>query len=113
MSTGLRFFTFSSPWGRPDMAMFPFVNAATADRPIRLLNHGGMRRDFTCIDDVTSVVSKLIDPVPADDPAAANAPSRVSNVGKHHLEELTHVGCRGPDARHRLCAVNADRARGS
>ena len=29
--------------------------------------------------------------VPADDPAAANAPSKVYNVGNHHPEELMHV----------------------
>ncbi|UFW39701.1 hypothetical protein [Bradyrhizobium sp. WSM471] len=29
--------------------------------------------------------------VPADDPAAANAPSKLYNVGNHHPEELTHV----------------------
>ncbi|MGY4440526.1 nucleoside-diphosphate-sugar epimerase [Bradyrhizobium sp. LM2.3] len=45
--TGLRFFTIYGPWGRPDMAMFLFVNAIMADRPIRLFNHGKMRRDFT------------------------------------------------------------------
>jgi UDP-glucuronate 4-epimerase len=89
--TGLRFFTIYGPWGRPDMAMFLFVNAITAGRPIRLFNHGKMRRDFTYIDDVTRVVSKLIDRVPADDPAAANAPSKVYNVGNHHPEELMHV----------------------
>ncbi|WP_038957569.1 SDR family NAD(P)-dependent oxidoreductase [Bradyrhizobium japonicum] len=89
--TGLRFFTIYGPWGRPDMALFLFVNAIMADRPIRLFNHGKMRRDFTYIDDVTRVVSKLIDRVPADDPAAANAPSKVYNVGNHHPEELMHV----------------------
>ena len=89
--TGLRFFTIYGPWGRPDMAMFLFVNAIMAERPIRLFNHGRMRRDFTYIDDVTRVVSKLIDRVPADDPAAANAPSKVYNVGNHRPEELTHV----------------------
>ena len=89
--TGLRFFTIYGPWGRPDMALFLFVNAIMADRPIRLFNHGKMRRDFTYIDDVTRVVSKLIDQVPADDPAAANAPSKVYNVGNHHPEELMHV----------------------
>ena len=50
-----------------------------------------MRRDFTYIDDVTRVVSKLIDRLPADNPAAANAPSRVYNVGNHRPEELMHV----------------------
>ncbi|MCK1395639.1 SDR family NAD(P)-dependent oxidoreductase [Bradyrhizobium sp. 1] len=89
--TGLRFFTIYGPWGRPDMALFLFVNAILAGKPIRLFNHGKMRRDFTYIDDVTRVVSKLIDLVPADDPAAANAPSRVYNVGNHHPEELMHV----------------------
>jgi hypothetical protein len=29
--------------------------------------------------------------VPAGDPAAANAPSKVYNVENHHPEELTHV----------------------
>ncbi|MET4801694.1 SDR family NAD(P)-dependent oxidoreductase [Bradyrhizobium sp. LB11.1] len=89
--TALRFFTIYGPWGRPDMAMFLFVNAIMADKPIRLFNHGKMRRDFTYIDDVTRVVSRLIDLVPADNPAAANAPSRVYNVGNHRPEELMHV----------------------
>lgn len=89
--TALRFFTIYGPWGRPDMAMFLFVNAIMEGRPIRLFNHGKMRRDFTYIDDVTRVVSKLIDRVPVDDPAAANAPSKVYNVGNHHPEELMHV----------------------
>ncbi|TYL84630.1 NAD-dependent epimerase [Bradyrhizobium cytisi] len=89
--TGLRFFTIYGPWGRPDMAMFLFVNAIMAGQPIRLFNHGKMRRDFTYIDDVTRVVSKLIDLVPADNPSAANAPSRVYNVGNHRPEELVDV----------------------
>ena len=89
--TALRFFTIYGPWGRPDMAMFLFVNAIMSGQPIRLFNHGKMRRDFTYIDDVTRVVSKLIDRVPADNPAAANAPSRVYNVGNHRPEELMHV----------------------
>ncbi|UPK38685.1 SDR family NAD(P)-dependent oxidoreductase [Bradyrhizobium sp. 186] len=89
--TGLRFFTIYGPWGRPDMAMFLFVNAIMAGRAIRLFNHGRMRRDFTYIDDVTRVVSKLIDRLPADDPAAANAPSKIYNVGNHRPEELMHV----------------------
>lgn len=89
--TGLRFFTIYGPWGRPDMAMFLFVNAIMEGRPIRLFNHGKMRRDFTYVDDVTRVVSRLVDLVPKDDPAAANAPSKIYNVGNHRPEELTHV----------------------
>ena len=89
--TGLRFFTIYGPWGRPDMAMFLFANAITEGRPIKLFNHGKMRRDFTYVDDVTRVVSRLIDRIPADNPAAANAPSWIYNVGNHHPEELMHV----------------------
>jgi UDP-glucuronate 4-epimerase len=90
-ATGLRFFTIYGPWGRPDMAMFLFANAIMEGRPIPLFNHGRMRRDFTYVDDVTRVVSKLIDQIPTDNPAAANAPSRVYNVGNHRPEELMHV----------------------
>ena len=36
-------------------------------------------------------MSKLVNQVPADDPAAANAPSKVYNVGNHRPEELMHV----------------------
>lgn len=89
--TALRFFTIYGPWGRPDMAMFLFVNALMAGQPIWLFNHGKMRRDFTYIDDMARVVSKLVDLAPADTPAAANAPSRVYNVGNHRPEELMHV----------------------
>jgi UDP-glucuronate 4-epimerase len=48
-----------------------------------------MRRDFTHIDDVTLVVSRLVDHIPVDD--GQMAPARVYNVGNHHPEELTHV----------------------
>ncbi len=51
-ATGLRFFTVYGPWGRPDMAMFIFAKAILAGEPIRLFNHGKMRRDFTFVDDV-------------------------------------------------------------
>jgi UDP-glucuronate 4-epimerase len=87
--TGLRFFTIYGPWGRPDMAIFMFTKAIMEGRPIRLFNHGKMRRDFTYVDDVTRVVSRLADHVPGDDGLVA--PARVYNVGNHRPEELTHV----------------------
>ena len=64
-ATGLRFFTVYGPWGRPDMAMFLFAKAIVEGTPIKLFNHGKMRRDFTYVDDVTRVVSRLIDHVAA------------------------------------------------
>jgi UDP-glucuronate 4-epimerase len=88
--TGLRFFTIYGPWGRPDMAIFLFTKAILEGTPIRLFNHGKMRRDFTHIDDVTRVVMRLLDRIPGDG-GAEQAPARVYNVGNHHPEELMQV----------------------
>jgi len=87
--TGLRFFTIYGPWGRPDMAIFMFTKAILEGTPIRLFNHGRMRRDFTYIDDVSRVVSRLVERVPATD--GSGAPAKVYNIGNHHPEELTQV----------------------
>ncbi len=89
--TGLRFFTVYGPWGRPDMAVFLFVKAIVEDKPIRLFNHGRMRRDFTFIGDVTRAVTMLVDRIPEADPVAAGAPARIYNVGNNRPEELMHV----------------------
>lgn len=88
-TTGLRFFTIYGPWGRPDMAIFLFTRAILSGTPIKLFNHGRMRRDFTYIDDVTDVIGRLIDHVPGD--ADGAAPARLYNVGNHRPEELLHV----------------------
>jgi UDP-glucuronate 4-epimerase len=87
--TGLRFFTIYGPWGRPDMAIFLFARAIVESKPIKLFNHGKMRRDFTHIDDVTRVVLRLVERVPGPD--EGGAPARIYNVGNHHPEELSHV----------------------
>jgi UDP-glucuronate 4-epimerase len=89
--TGLRFFTVYGPWGRPDMAIFLFAKAIVEGVPIKLFNHGRMRRDFTHIDDVARVVLHLVGHIPENDSHAGHAPARVYNVGNNHPEELTHV----------------------
>ncbi|HZV03791.1 MAG TPA: NAD-dependent epimerase [Gemmataceae bacterium] len=99
-TTGLRFFTVYGPWGRPDMAMFIFAKAILDGEPIKLFNHGRMRRDFTYVDDVAEAVVRLIGRPPqgeADwngdkpDPATSKAPWKVFNIGNNNPEELTHV----------------------
>ncbi len=60
-ATGLRFFTVYGPWGRPDMAVWLFTQAIFEDRPVRLYNHGHMRRDFTYVDDVIEAMVRLIE----------------------------------------------------
>jgi UDP-glucuronate 4-epimerase len=88
--TGLRFFTIYGPWGRPDMAIFLFTKAILEGKPIRLFNHGRMRRDFTHIIDVTRVVLRLMDRIP-EDGGAGHPPARIYNVGNHRPEELLRV----------------------
>jgi UDP-glucuronate 4-epimerase len=99
-TTGLRFFTVYGPWGRPDMAMWLFTDAIAAGRPIKLFNHGNMRRDFTYVDDVAEAVIQLIDRPPAGnatwsserpDPATSRAPWHVYNIGNHAPVEVTDV----------------------
>ncbi len=60
-TTGLRFFTVYGPWGRPDMAAWIFTAAILAGQPIRVFNHGDMRRDFTFVDDIVSGVVACLD----------------------------------------------------
>jgi UDP-glucuronate 4-epimerase len=99
-ATGLRFFTVYGPWGRPDMAMFIFAKAISAGKPIRLFNHGNMRRDFTYVDDVVEAIARLVDRPPQGnpqwsgsdpDPASSAAPWKIYNIGNNRPEELMHV----------------------
>jgi UDP-glucuronate 4-epimerase len=101
-ATGLRFFTVYGPWGRPDMAMFIFAKAISEGAPIKLFNHGRMRRDFTYVDDVVEAVERVIGKPPVErsatpaaaglDPATSSvAPWRVYNIGNNSSVEISHV----------------------
>jgi UDP-glucuronate 4-epimerase len=99
-ATGLRFFTVYGPWGRPDMAMWLFTAAIMQGNPVRLFNHGKMRRDFTYIDDITEAVVRLVTRPPAPnptwlgekpDPATSRAPWHVYNIGNSQPVELLEV----------------------
>src|SRR4249919_895543 len=91
-ATGLRFFTVYGPWGRPDMAPLLFSRAVLGGRPIRVFNHGRMRRDFTHVDDIVAGVLGAMDapPRPAGEDAAEGGPHRVFNLGNHTPVELEH-----------------------
>jgi len=86
-STGLRFFTVYGPWGRPDMAPMLFTRAILAGEPIRVFNHGRMRRDFTYVDDIVEGVVRVLDRPPSTH-AATGAPHAVYNIGNHEADEL-------------------------
>jgi UDP-glucuronate 4-epimerase len=89
--TMFRFFTVYGPYGRPDLALFKFVDAILDGRPIDIYNHGEMYRDFTYVTDLVQAIRLLIDAVPVR-PASAEdiepgdslspvAPFRIVNIG--------------------------------
>lgn len=74
--TGLRFFTVYGPFGRPDMALFSFIDKMYKSRTIDLYNNGDHIRDFTYIDDVINAITKVI-----NKPSKSNIPYDILNVG--------------------------------
>ena len=95
--TGLRFFTVSGPWGRPDMSPMLFTKAILAGEPIDVFNYGYHKRDFTFIDDIAQGVVKSLDTVATPnsdwssdqpDPATSAAPYRLYNIGNQSPVEL-------------------------
>ncbi len=91
-TTGLRYFTVYGPWGRPDMSPWLFTSAILEGRPIKVFNHGSMQRDFTFVEDICEGTVRVLDRVPAPDPAfdparpdpgTAAAPFRIYNIGNH------------------------------
>jgi UDP-glucuronate 4-epimerase len=89
-TTGLRFFTVYGPWGRPDMAIFKFVDAIMSNRVIELYNWGRLRRDFTYIDDTVEGIVRVL-PLPPKEGPGVQAPMRLCNIGNQRTVELLHV----------------------
>lgn len=97
-TTAFRFFTVYGPWGRPDMALFKFVDAILNDRPIEIYGEGRMSRDFTFIDDLVEGIVRLAG-LPAgesnrvtragvEDSLSRQAPFRIVNIGGGQPIEL-------------------------
>ena len=97
-TTAFRFFTVYGPWGRPDMALFKFVDAILNDRPIDIYGEGQMSRDFTYIDDLVEGIARLSRIAPAEDNRVSedgvtdslshHAPFRIVNIGGGQPVEL-------------------------
>ncbi|QDT98480.1 SDR family NAD(P)-dependent oxidoreductase [Gimesia aquarii] len=104
-TTGLRFFTVYGPWGRPDMAVFLFTKAILEGTPIKVFNHGKLKRDFTYIDDIVTGVVGVLEDIPsrrqelsvstcANENIESEAPYRLYNIGNHQpigISELIDV----------------------
>jgi UDP-glucuronate 4-epimerase len=97
-TTMFRFFTVYGPWGRPDMALFKFVDAILDGRKIDVYNHGEMYRDFTYVTDLVRGIRLLIDAVPGrpenpesiapGDSLSPVAPFRIVNIGNSEKVRL-------------------------
>lgn len=81
---GLRFFTVYGPWGRPDMALWLFTDAMLAGRPIKVFNHGKMKRDFTYVDDIVAGVVSCVE-------SPDLAQEELFNIGNNRPEDLLHL----------------------
>ncbi len=95
-TTAFRFFTVYGPWGRPDMALFKFVDATLKGKPIDVFGEGRMSRDFTYIDDLIEAIARLVPLAPergavsdGSDSLSPAAPYRVVNIGGGAPVELT------------------------
>ncbi|WP_181708829.1 NAD-dependent epimerase/dehydratase family protein, partial [Chthonobacter rhizosphaerae] len=89
-TTAFRFFTVYGPWGRPDMALFKFVDAIAKGEPLPIYGEGRMQRDFTYVDDIVEGIVRLAALPPAEanrvaepeglDTLSRIAPFRVVNI---------------------------------
>ena len=83
-AVGLRYFSVYGPWGRPDMAPMLFAGAMCSGKPVDVYGDGGMRRDFTYIEDVVRATVEVVEVCGKD---------RRLPVGGHGIY---NVGCGSP-----------------
>ncbi len=83
---GLRFFTVYGPWGRPDMALFKFVDNINKNKKIDVYNYGKHVRDFTYIDDLVESIYKII----LSRKNNKNKKFKVYNIGSNNPIKLTN-----------------------
>lgn len=82
---GLRFFTVYGPYGRPDMAYFSFSKNIIDKTPIKVFNHGKLKRDFTYIDDIVSGIRSCLKIKPSFE---------IFNLGNNQPESLEYfINC--------------------
>jgi UDP-glucuronate 4-epimerase len=93
--TIFRFFTVYGPFGRPDMALFKFVEATLNGEPIDVYGQGRMQRDFTYVEDLVESIARLVDVVPGEanrvpgiDSLSPVAPTRIVNIAGGHPTPL-------------------------
>jgi len=77
VAIGLRFFTAYGSFTRTDMAAYKFMEAISNGKEINLYDDGKIKRDFTHVSDIVTVIEKLI-PKIMDEPVRTH---HIFNVG--------------------------------
>ena len=80
-ATVLRFFTVYGPAGRPDLALFRFVQWIMEGRPVRVNGDGEQSRGFTYIDDIARGIILALKPVGYE----------VINLGGHEVITINNL----------------------
>jgi UDP-glucuronate 4-epimerase len=83
---GLRFFTAYGIFGRPDMALFKFVDLISKNKKIDVYNYGNMKRDFTYVDDLVYSIFKIINKLDTDH--SKKSYNEIFNVGNNSPSTL-------------------------
>ena len=79
--TVLRFFTVYGPAGRPDLALFRFVQWISEGRPVRVNGDGEQSRGFTYIDDIGRGIILALKPVGFE----------IINLGGHEVITINNL----------------------
>ncbi|MBK7450923.1 MAG: GDP-mannose 4,6-dehydratase [Anaerolineales bacterium] len=79
--TVLRFFTVYGPAGRPDLAMFRFVQWILEGQPVRINGDGNQSRGFTYIDDISRGIIAALKPVGYE----------IINLGGHEVISINQL----------------------
>ena len=93
-TTGLRFFTVYGPWGRPDMALYDFVDKIYNGKKINLYNKGNHIRDFTYVSDIVDGIILAISKIPKKSMSknfkedSSTAPYQIFNLGSGQKVKL-------------------------
>ena len=89
-----RYFTVYGPAGRPDMAIFKFIQSIAEAVPVNLFGDGEQTRDFTYVDDIANGTILSLKPMGyqvinlgSDSPVSVNY--CISLIEKH-LDQLAH-----------------------
>jgi len=80
-TTILRFFTVYGPAGRPDLALFRFVQWILEGRPVRINGDGTQSRGFTYIDDIARGILAALKPLGYE----------IINLGGHEVITINNL----------------------